>query len=265
MEHLTITLIQSDLHWQNAEANLAMFEEKIWQISEKTDLIILPEMFTTGFTMEAEKLAEPMNFRTFRWMRQMAGQTKAAICGSFIVKEDGQHYNRLFWMKPDGDYTTYDKRHLFRMAKEHEHYSSGEKKIIENVKGWKICPLICYDLRFPVWSRNLPDNSESKMNYDLAIYIANWPASRSDAWDTLLKARAIENLCYTVGVNRVGIDGMDIAYNGHSAVVGPKGDNIYIGEDNDEIVTITLNPEELLNLREKFPAFMDADPFKITL
>lgn len=265
MENLTITTIQSELHWQNTDANLAMFEEKIWQINEPTDLIILPEMFSTGFSMEAKKLAEPMNFKTFKWMRQMAEQTRAVLCGSFIVKENGQHFNRLIWMKPDGQYSTYDKRHLFRMANEHDHYSAGTEKLIETLKGWRICPLICYDLRFPVWSRNLPEASNNTLEYDLAIFIANWPAARSNAWDILLKARAIENLCYTVGVNRVGEDGNNILYEGGSAVITPKGETLYHGQDKEDIKTLTIDPMEVVHLREKFPAHLDADKFKIIL
>lgn len=263
MQDLKVSLIQSELHWQNAEANLAMFEEKIWQIDGPTDLIILPEMFTTGFSMDAEKLAEPMNFRTFRWMRQMAEQTHAIICGSYIVKENGHYFNRLIWMKPSGEFSTYDKRHLFRMANEHEHYSPGQKRLIENLKGWRICPLICYDLRFPVWSRNLPEESNDKMSYDLAIYVANWPAARVNAWDILLKARAVENLSYVVGVNRVGADENGIHYNGHSAVITPKGDVVHYAGEHQGIKTLTLDPVEVIGLREKFPAYLDADKYKI--
>ncbi|UII33534.1 amidohydrolase [Fulvivirga ulvae] len=263
MQNLKVTLIQSPLYWQDPDANLAMFEEKIWQINEATDLIILPEMFSTGFSMQAEKLAEPMNFRVFKWMKQMAEQTKAVICGSFIAKEDNKYYNRLIWMKPDGQYSSYDKRHLFRMANEHEHYSAGKKKLIETLKGWLICPLICYDLRFPVWSRNVPEGATGQTSYDLAIYIANWPAPRVNAWDILLKARSVENLCYTIGVNRIGTDGNHVDYNGHSAIITPKGENLYEAEDREEIRTFSLDPAEVTGLREKFPAYMDADKFTI--
>ena len=173
MQDLKLTLIQSPLHWQNADANLAMFEEKIWQIEEQTDVIVLPEMFTTGFSMESEKLAEPPNFKAFKWMKQMAEQTKAAIVGSVIIKEDQKYFNRLIWMQPDGQFKTYDKRHLFRMASEHGHFDPGSKKLIVEWNGWRICPLVCYDLRFPVWSRNNYLTDLHRMNYDLILYIAN--------------------------------------------------------------------------------------------
>ncbi|UII28591.1 amidohydrolase [Fulvivirga maritima] len=261
MQDLKVSIIQSSLHWQNTSANLAMFEEKIWQIEESTDLIVLPEMFTTGFSMEAEKLAEPMNFTTFRWMRQMAEQTKACICGSYIVKENNNYYNRLIWMTPSGEYQTYDKRHLFRMANEHDHYSAGSKRLVVSLKGWRICPLVCYDLRFPVFSRNI--SAEGEFEYDLAIYVANWPQARVSAWDALLQARAIENLCYTIGVNRTGEDGKGISYNGSSAIISPKGEKLYHRLDDEAIYTTSLNGEELLRFREKFPAQLDADKFSI--
>jgi omega-amidase len=257
MQDLKVTLIQSELHWQNSGANLAMFEEKIWQIKGKTDLIILPEMFNSGFTMDAKSVAEPMNFTTFKWMKQMAEQTGAVVTGSFVVKEDNNFFNRLIWMQPNGEWDKYDKRHLFRMAKENDHFSAGNSRIIKELKGWKICPLVCYDLRFPVWSRN------QNLEYDLLIYVANWPAVRVSAWDALLKARAIENLSYTIGVNRVGEDGNGIAYDGHSSVYGPKGESIFLKNDTEDISTITLSKSDLVDFRTKFPAQMDADRFEI--
>ena len=261
MQDITISLIQSQLHWHEPDANLAMFEEKIWQIKEKTDLIILPEMFNTGFSMAAEQLAEPMNSKTFRWMKQQAAQTGAVVVGSYIVKEGGKYFNRLIWMEPDGQYATYDKRHLFRMANEHHHFDMGNKRLIRELKGWRICPLVCYDLRFPVWSRNL--DPEGELAYDLLIYIANWPEPRSLAWSVLLQGRAVENLCYVAGVNRVGTDGNDISYNGCSAVVDPKGQRLYYAEECEAIHTISLSGEELLRYREKFPAHLDADQFSL--
>ncbi len=256
-QNLHITLIQSELHWQDITANLAMFEEKIAQISQTTDLIILPEMFNTGFTMDAVKLAEPMNSTTFKWMKQQALQTGAVVMGSYIVKEKENYFNRLIWMQPDGEFDSYDKRHLFRMANEHLTYSAGSKKIIQQLKGWNILPLVCYDLRFPVWSRNV------NLAYDLSIYIANWPEARSTAWDALLQARAIENLSYTVGVNRVGTDGKDIYYSGNSAVVNYKGDRLFYEKDKESTFQTVLDKEELLAFREKFPANLDADYFTI--
>lgn len=264
MQNLTITFIQSHLHWQQIDANLAMFEEKIWQIKEQTDLIILPEMFSTGFTMEAQPLAEPMNSKTFRWMKQMAAQTKAVITGSFIVREGQQFYNRLIWMRPDGSYSFYDKRHLFRMAAEEKIYTPGKSILIEELNGWKICPLICYDLRFPCWGRNKV-TEDGCQAFDLLIFIANWPAVRINAWDILLQARAIENLAYVAGVNRTGNDGIGIAYNGHSAIISPKGDHQFLAGEAEDIFTINLNYEELASFRKKFPAYLDADAVEIKM
>jgi predicted amidohydrolase len=263
MHDLKVTIIQSDLHWEDIGANLSMFEEKIWRISGNTDVIVLPEMFTTGFTMAAPRLAEMMNMRTTKWMKQMADQTGALILGSFIANVHERYYNRLLWMEPGGHYKTYDKRHLFRMANEHKTYSAGESLLIGSWKGWRICPLVCYDLRFPVWSRNRFEITSRKLAYDLLIYIANWPTIRVDAWDALLKARAIENLSYTIGVNRVGQDGTGIEYNGHSAFIGPKGESIFSTEGVETIKTIEINANSLQAYRDKFPAYLDSDEFSI--
>lgn len=264
MQDLTITLIQSSLHWENPIANLAMFEEKIWQIGQPTDVIILPEMFTTGFTMNAAPLAEMMNMQTFKWMNQMADQTGALVLGSFIARDKDRYFNRLLWMEPGGNVKTYDKRHLFRMAEEHKLYAAGDSKMIGNWKGWNICPLVCYDLRFPVWSRNTRVTNKDQMAYDALIYVASWPEARVYAWDTLLKARAIENLSYTVGVNRTGPDGNGILYNGHSAVLNPRGETIYAAGEKEEIKTLTLDHQLLLSHRSRFPAYLDADDFIIS-
>jgi omega-amidase len=258
MQDLKITLIQSDLHWEDVEANLSMFEEKIWQINGSTDVIVLPEMFTTGFTM-----AEHMNMRTFKWMKQMADQTGALILGSFICTVHERYYNRLLWMEPGGNFKTYDKRHLFRMENEHKTYSPGESMLIASWKGWKICPLICYDLRFPVWSRNKWDALSKRLSYDVAIYVANWPMIRSEAWNTLLKARAIENMSYVVGVNRLGQDGNGVEYNGGSAIISPKGDTIFTNEGVETIRTLELNAHSLQAFRDRFPAYFDADDFTL--
>jgi omega-amidase len=263
MQDLKITLIQSDLHWEDVEANLSMFEEKIWQINGSTDVIVLPEMFTTGFTMAAPKLAEHMNMRTFKWMKQMADQTGALILGSFICTVHERYYNRLLWMEPGGNFKTYDKRHLFRMENEHKTYSPGESMLIASWKGWKICPLICYDLRFPVWSRNKWDALSKRLSYDVAIYVANWPMIRSEAWNTLLKARAIENMSYVVGVNRLGQDGNGVEYNGGSAIISPKGDTIFTNEGVETIRTLELNAHSLQAFRDRFPAYFDADDFTL--
>ena len=263
MQDLRVTIIQSDLHWEDIGANLASFEEKIWRIGQSTDVIILPEMFTTGFTMKANKLAEHMNMRTFKWMKQMADQTGALILGSFIANVHDRFYNRLLWMEPGGTFKTYDKRHLFRMAEEQQIYAQGESLLIGHLKGWRICPLICYDLRFPVWSRNSWKTSLKKLSYDLLVYVANWPMVRSNAWEALLPARAIENLSYAVGVNRVGIDGNGIEYNGQSSIIGPKGDSIFKVEGIESIKTIELSSNALQAYRDRFPAYLDADDFSI--
>jgi predicted amidohydrolase len=240
-----------------------MFEEKIWQIGGSTDVIVLPEMFTTGFTMAAAKLAEHMNMRTFKWMKQMADQTGALIMGSYIVTVHDRFYNRLLWMEPGGQFKTYDKRHLFRMANEHKTFAAGESLLIATWKGWRICPLICYDLRFPVWSRNRWDATQERPFYDVAVYVANWPTARVDAWDALLKARAIENLCYVVGVNRVGQDGNGIEYNGHSALHSPKGEIIFSNESVEATRTVELSTNALHAFRDRFPVLLDADEFTI--
>ncbi|GAB3648326.1 amidohydrolase [Echinicola sediminis] len=262
MENLSVALVQTDLYWQDREANLAMLEEKLWSLQGKVDLIILPEMFPTGFSMDAEALAELMNFTTTKWLQQMAAQTKAVVTGSVIIKEEKKYFNRLLWVSPDGEVRHYDKRHLFRMAKEDHHYSMGEKRLVVDLKGWKIFPQVCYDLRFPVWSRN-GANAEGEMEYDLVFYIASWPAARDSAWDALLKARAIENLCYSVGVNRVGTDGNGIAYSGHSGAYDFKGQSLAFAEEKEDVLVLELDKKALDRYREKFPAWRDADEFEL--
>ncbi|MDF2436002.1 MAG: Nitrilase/cyanide hydratase and apolipoprotein N-acyltransferase [Bacteroidota bacterium] len=257
MESLTITLIQSDLSWENPKENLEMFSKKISAITEKTDLILLPEMFTTGFSMAPEKFAEDLNGPTVQWMKEKAREKNCVITGSFVCLENDNFYNRLIWMNPDGAYSVYDKRHLFSMGDENHHYAAGHEKIIEEINGWKICPLICYDLRFPVWSRNTE-------GFDLLIYIANWPERRSHPWKTLLLARAIENQCYVAGLNRIGKDGNQIYHSGDSAVINFKGEIISdIPSKEESTKTITLNYEELVEFRKVFPVLKDADRFEI--
>lgn len=258
---IRISMVQTDLHWQDKTANLAMLEEKIWGLKGKTDLIILPEMFPTGFSMEAAKLAEPMNLTVCRWMKQLAAQTKATVTGSAIISEGGKFYNRLLWVNPDGYTEHYDKRHLFRMASEDQVFSPGLKLPIFNLKGWEICPQVCYDLRFPVWSRNGWENDIA--GYDIIFYIASWPAARTSAWDALLPARAIENLAYSLGVNRIGNDGNGIAYSGHSAAYDFRGDKISDLGEKDQIKTVIFSAEKLQEFRTKFPAWKDADEFRI--
>jgi predicted amidohydrolase len=263
MRDLRITLIQSDIYWQDPEANLAAFEEKIWTIPGPTDLIILPEMFNTGFTMDTHGNSELMNGRTFKWMKQMAGQKKAVITGSLIVWEKDCYYNRLIWMRPDGSFSFYDKKHLFRMAGEDKYFSMGNERLIENLYGWNICPFICYDLRFPAWLRNRILGENNRPEYDLAIFVANWPAARINAWDILIKSRAIENACYVAGVNRIGNDANGIAYNGHSMAVDPKGDVCFGPESGPHVSSISLSSVSLESYRKKFPVLLDADKFFI--
>lgn len=259
MNDLKITILQSDLHWENKEKNLQMFSDKLNSISEPSDLIVLPEMFTTGFSMRPELFAETMNGNTLAWMKVKAAEKNCAITGSFICHEEGKYLNRLVWMCPDGSYSVYDKRHLFRMGGEDSHYGAGQKKLIVEWKGWKICPLICYDLRFPVWARNTHDEQ-----YDLLIYVANWPERRSYPWKSLLVARAIENQCYVAGVNRVGNDGQDIYHTGDSVVLNFKGEPISkIHSGKESIEAITLSYSELAEFRKQFPVMLDADKFEI--
>ena len=256
MLDLKITLIQSDLDWENSSKNRTAFQKKIELIDQPTDIVILPEMFTTGFTMNSIALAEEMDGPSMTWMANQADAANAVIVGSLIIKE-GQHYfNRLIWMFPGGMYHTYDKRHLFAMAGEHEHYTQGEERLIVEYNGWKVCPMICYDLRFPVWARNQDD-------YDLLIYIANWPNKRSYDWCTLLKARAIENQAYVVGVNRVGRDKNGHEYNGDSCVIGPGWEKELFHFEKEEVVhTTTLSSSHLQEVREKLPFLIDRDDFK---
>lgn len=263
---MRITLIQTDLHWQDPVANRAMLEERIFGLPEATDLIVLPEMFTTGFTMQAASVAERMNLTTFRWLKQMAAQTGAVVTGSYVVQEDGRFYNRLVWMEPDGTVDTYDKRHLFRMAGEDKTYTAGERRLVKEWKGWRICPLICYDLRFPVWSRNrvIEPGPPAQLDYDLLLYVANWPEVRRDPWNTLLQARAIENLSYVVGVNRVGADGNGIPHSGDSAIINYKGEVLVRHTHTEVCHQQTLSLDELRDFRAKFPAYLDADGFGLT-
>ena len=257
-ETLKITIIQSELHWENAESNLVMFSEKIQNIEDKTDLIVLPEMFTTGFSMNAENLAEPNDGKAFKWMVSEAKKNNCAITGSVIISENGNFYNRLFFVFPDGSFQKYDKKHTFTLAKENETYSAGTERLIVNYKGWKICPLVCYDLRFPVWARNTVD-------YDVLIYVANWPKVRTLAWDTLLHARAIENMAYSIGVNRVGFDGNDHEYIGHSAVYDVLGKQISIANFETEFTeTVTLEKENIENNRKHLQFLNDRDSFTLT-
>ncbi|MAY83910.1 MAG: amidohydrolase [Flavobacteriales bacterium] len=267
MSRLRISLLQSDLQWEDPKANCEAFEKKINAL-EPTDLIILPEMFTTGFSMASSTISEKMDGESIGWMKTMAAKRGAVICGSLIIEDAGNYFNRLIWMRPDGRFEQYDKRHLFRMADEDQHFSQGNEKLIVELKGWKICPLICYDLRFPVWSRNTYDTDRktyANASYDLLIYIANWPSPRATAWSKLLMARAIENQVYVAAVNRIGRDEKQIDYIGGSAVIDAKGDALWEAANNtEESVTIEIDKDSLDAFRKKFPLGMDADDFKIT-
>jgi omega-amidase len=258
---LTITVIQSILHWEDKKANLRMLEQKINTIREKTEIVLLPEMFSTGFSMRPKELAETMEGETVQWMKKIAAAKKIILAGSLIIEEEGHYYNRLVWMLPNGQYGIYDKRHRFAYAGEDEHFTAGTKRLIASVKGWKINLLVCYDLRFPVWARQATQGGAPE--YDILVYVANWPEKRVQAWQTLLRARAIENQCYVVGVNRVGDDGNNIHYSGDSMIIDPMGEILYQKKEDEDIFTITLDKGPLETVREKFPFWKDADGFQI--
>lgn len=269
MSTLTITGIQSTLHWEDKNANLQSFEKKIYSIPHPTEIVVLPEMFSTGFSMHPEKLAETMDGQTVQWMKRVAAEKKIILTGSVIIKAstptgDDVYFNRLIWMLPNGQCGTYDKRHLFAYGDEDQHYSAGTKRLIASVKGWKINLLVCYDLRFPVWSRQDSRRGEgSSLEYDVLIYVANWPERRNVPWKTLLQARAIENQCYVVGVNRVGDDGNKIYHAGDSMVIDPLGEIVYHKKDEEDIFTVTLQSSHLEKIRERFPFWKNADRFNI--
>lgn len=263
MDDLKISVVQPDVHWENRSANLEYLGKMIEQSDKKSDLIILPEMFTTGFSMNPVKVAESFHpdMESLVWMRKIAATMDAAIVGSISTEEEQKYYNRLFWVFPDGTFKYYDKRHLFSFAGEDAAYSPGAEKLIVEFRGWSICPLICYDLRFPVWSRNSLINKIPE--YDLLIYVANWPEVRREPWMRLLHARAIENQCYVVGSNRIGEDANAISYSGDSLIIDPKGDLIYSLQDEEAVFSINLSRSELENFRHKFPVLKDADSFEI--
>jgi omega-amidase len=263
---MKVTIIQTSLYWENQEKNLAHFDNLLHSIKEQTDLIVLPEMFTTGFTMNPEKLAAPANGLVLDWMKSKAREKNAVITGSASVEEKGNYFNRLFWVEPDGNFSNYDKRHLFGMAKEDQHYKMGQEKIVKELKGWNVCPLICYDLRFPVWCRNVFTKSGDsvKAAYDVLIFVANWPEVRSYPWKQLLIARAIENQCYVIGVNRIGKDGNDVPHSGDSVIINPRGEIISKTKANEEsIETLELSRSYLEEFRKIFPVGMDADNFTL--
>lgn len=256
MQNLTIALIQQEIVPNNPQLNLVTFANAMSHL-QGCDLVVLPEVFTTGFCSNARSYAERVDGDAYQWMAQQAQQLQAVITGSLVVRQGDTYFNRLVWMRPDGSYKHYDKRHLFRMAGEHERYAIGKERILVELKGWRILPLICYDLRFPVWSRNRND-------YDLSIYVANWPSARSLHWNRLLQARAIENLSYAVGVNRVGMDEKHQHYSGDSAIYGPAGEVLVHTQEPGAFV-FELYPDKLKQYRESFPAYVDADDFELKI
>jgi omega-amidase len=257
MENLKITIFQGYLFWENIDKNLQNISLRLTGIREKTDLIVLPEMFNTGFTMSAESLAEPMNGKTMQWMQTIAKKYDCIVTGSLIITDGGNCYNRLIWMHPDGTFAHYDKRHLFTLANENETYTPGAGRLIVELKGWKICPVICYDLRFPIWLRN------TGTAYDLLLIVANWPEKRSLHWRTLIPARAVENQSYVIGVNRVGHDGNEVYHSGDSTCISPNGDVIYYKRDEEDVYTFSINADELKRIRLSMPFLRDADNFEI--
>jgi predicted amidohydrolase len=251
---MNIVIIQPDIIWESPERNIENYRRLLSAITTDPDLIILPEMFTTGFSMNSSKLAVSVDNPFADWMKSIVKEKTSAITGSLIIMEGGKFYNRLIFIDSKGHISFYDKRHLFRMGGEGDHFTSGNKKLIVELDEWKICPLICYDLRFPVWSRN-------REEYDLLLYVSNWPAARSEVWNTLLKARAIENQSWVIGVNRVGRDGENIDYKGESQVIDPKGKIRMYLDDQEQVGEISISLSELRNFRKKFPVWKDRDHF----
>lgn len=258
MEPLKITSFQAYIFWENIDKNLANLALRLDGLREKTDLILLPEMFNTGFTMEVEKCAEEMNGKTMQWMWKQADKFECVVAGSLIIKQADQYYNRLIWMSPGGAYKYYDKRHLFTLAGEDQLFTPGKEKIIVQLNGWKICPLICYDLRFPVWSAN------KDYAYDLLIYIASWPDKRIGHWQKLIPARAIENQAFVIGVNRVGYDGNEVYHSGGSMCISPAGEVVYYKPENEDLYTFTIYPKDLTAYRENLPFIKDSEDFQIS-
>lgn len=258
MPTLRISLVQAALRWHDAQANRKLFADVLGGLDGPTDLIVLPEMFTTGFTMQAAGQSESMDGASVQWMRSQAERLKAAVCGSLIIEDDGRFFNRFVFVEPGGDLQCYDKRHLFRLANEQRHYSAGRRRVVFDYRGVRICPQVCYDLRFPVWSRNRGD-------YDLLIYVANWPQPRHLAWQTLIRARAIENQCYLAAVNRVGTDGNDLPYRGGSAVVDFLGQDLVDLDDEPASATVEIDLDRLRTFRERYPFHQDADAFELDI
>ncbi|CAM3721443.1 amidohydrolase [Flavobacterium gelidilacus] len=255
---MKVVLFQTNLVWENPKSNRTFIEEYFMSEDDEFDLFVLPEMFTTGFTMNPENVAETMQGETIYWMKSLALKQNCAVCGSLVVSENNRFYNRFIFVHPNGEIDFYNKKHLFSLAGEHQKYSKGTKKVIIDYKGWKICPQVCYDLRFPAFSRN-------HENYDLLLYVANWPKPRTNAWDILLKARAVENLCYVVGVNRIGFDENNHEYIGHSQVIDELGNQILDAEENLGVFIIELDKNKMLETRNKLNFLNDKDVFEIKM
>lgn len=253
---MKIALIQSDLVWENPKANRIHFEEKINGINESVDLIVLPEMFSTGFTMNPEAVAETMQGETVLWMQSLAKAKNVAITGSLVIEESGKFYNRMLFVFLSGEIQFYDKRHLFTLAGEDRVYTAGNQKLIVDYLGWKICLMVCYDLRFPVFSRNVE-------NYDLLLYVASWPEKRVNAWDALLKARSIENMAYTIGVNRIGLDNNAHHYSGHSQLLDCLGDYVVAPTEEENVFVAELDQQKMLDTRQKLGFLNDSDAFQL--
>ena len=255
MQPLRLALLQVQTHWHDPVSNRALFAPLIESVADRSDLVVLPEMFSTGFTMAGAVVAEKMDGATVSWLRRIAQAGHVTVCGSVVINDNGHIYNRFIWTNGE-DLGYYDKRHLFRMSGEHEHYAMGKVRSVFQVGDWRICPLVCYDLRFPVWFRNTND-------YDALVCVANWPGSRRDAWLTLLRARAIENQVYSAGVNIVGTDGNGVSYTGGTSAYGPDGETLVERFDKAGIELITFDPGQLTRLRESFPVWRDADRFSV--
>lgn len=266
MQALNVTLVQGATRWHDAPANRSYYGELVRKAAGQSDLFVLPETLLSGFSNDTRASADTMDGEGVAWLRALAVEVGAVICGSLAIREGDTVFNRLLWARPDGTLAQYDKRHLFRMAGEHTRYGGGSERLIVELKGWRILPQVCYDLRFPVWLRNRRlENAAGGMEYDLALFVANWPAPRRQPWRTLLRARAIENLAYVIGVNRVGVDGNELPYAGDSAVIDPLGEPLVEFGAQEQVATVRLDPAPLRAHRERFPAWMDADAFTLDL
>jgi omega-amidase len=263
MDDLRVSLVQVDTVWHDAAANRALYGGRVRALRGQTDLVVLPETFTSGFSNDAIGRAESMEGESVAWLRALAAEAGAVVTGSMVLREGERVFNRLLWARPDGSLAYYDKRHLFRMAGEHHRYADGRRKLLVELNGWRICPLVCYDLRFPVWSRNRFDTDAGRFDYDLLLYVANWPSARRYAWQTLLRARAMENLACVVGVNRVGTDGNQLHYAGDSAALDSLGQPLVELGPQPQSVTVTFSGAALAAHRERFPAQLDADAFEL--